>query len=467
MKIPADNFKGKQKEGFDFYDSGIILGTKSSKEKNSNEKKDIIEVEEPKIELEGKGNVNIPNPEIKEGNIEANINQPVPKVDIKDEKDFCLTGIIVGSKEKDPNILKLNKEDNSKLNQGGEKVDINVENPSKKKTINIDSNLNLYAIKPEIDNAQDLKSPKTKNEEGKKLEVNNYTNAPPVDNNLDNKLNINGNINLPNIEVNNDPKGVNIPNQNMEIPSGKEDIKVNISDNINENNQKIEVKYHSNIPEINATGTDAKTKTPMKLPESINQNDVKPFDINIQKPSLEINKKEENKENIDQNFKLSGIIYGTKDPKYNKNNNNPSENKSDLNIKGPQLDINGNIIKSSNEPKLEINGSKENEINLNIQKNESNNKEIESNQYFKMSGIILADKGKVNIKKEENIKESENGLKGKKIILPTVSVKNENFVSSKVDEGENLKEINVNIDNLKSANVGINGQKLGERVDNN
>ena len=312
---------------------------------------------------------------------------------------------------------------------------------------------------PEIDNAQDLKSPRIINEEEKKIEGINYTNAPINDINQDNKININANINYPNLEVNNDPKGVNIPNPNIELNSGKVDIKGNIPDNINENDQKIGVKYNSNIPEINITGTDAKTKTPMKLPDSINQNDVKPFDINIQKPSVEINPKEENKENIAQNFKLSGIILGTKDPKYNKQNEKPSENKSDLNIKGPQLDFNGNIIKNSNEPKLEIKGSKENEINLNIKNNEPNNKEGESSQFFKMSGIILADRGKT--------KESENALKGKKIVLPTVTVKNENFVSSKVDEGGNLNEINVNMDNLKSAYVGINGQKLGERVDNN
>ena len=167
----------------------------------------------------------------------------------------------------------------------------------------------------------------------------------------------------------------------------------------------------------------------MKLPGSINQNDVKPFDINIPKSNIEINNKGDNKENIDQNFKISGIILGTKDPKNNKNNAILSQNKSDLNIKGPQLDFNGNIIKSSNEPKLELKGSKENEINLNIQKNESNKKESESKQYFKISGIIQADKGK--------IKESENANKAKKISLPTVSIKNENFVSSKVDEGEN------------------------------
>ena len=465
LKIQVENSKGKQKEGFNFYDSGIIIGTKNLKEKDSNEKKDIIEIKEPKIELERKENVNIPNPEIKGGNIEANIDQPNPNVDIKLEsnqkqgKDFCLTGVIVGTKENNPKILKFNEEDKSKINQKVDKVDINVENPSVKKTLNFDTNLNLYAIKPEIDNAQDLKSPRIINEEEKKIEGINYTNAPINDINQDNKININANINYPNLEVNNDPKGVNIPNPNIELNSGKVDIKGNIPDNINENDQKIGVKYNSNIPEINITGTDAKTKTPMKLPDSINQNDVKPFDINIQKPSVEINPKEENKENIAQNFKLSGIILGTKDPKYNKQNEKPSENKSDLNIKGPQLDFNGNIIKNSNEPKLEIKGSKENEINLNIKNNEPNNKEGESSQFFKMSGIILADRGKT--------KESENALKGKKIVLPTVTVKNENFVSSKVDEGGNLNEINVNMDNLKSAYVGINGQKLGERVDNN
>ena len=461
MKIQIDNNKEKQKD--EFYVSGIIVGTKSIKEKESNEKKDIIEIKEPKIELEGKGNLNVPNPEIKEGNIEAKLNQPNPKVDIKVDKkgkDFCLTGVILGTKKKDPKILKLNVEDKSKIIQKDDKiVDIQVENPSIKKEINVDTNLNLKTIKPEIKIDKDLKSPIIINEEEKKIEGNNYTNAPATDINLDNKLNINGNINLPNIEVNGDPKGVSIPNQNIDIPSGQVDIKANVSDNINENNQKIGIKYNSNIPEINATGTEANSKTPMKLPGSINQNDVKPFDINIPKPNIEINNKGDNKENIDQNFKISGIILGTKDPKNNKNNAILSQNKSDLNIKGPQLDFNGNIIKSSNEPKLELKGSKENEINLNIQKNESNKKESESKQYFKISGIIQADKGK--------IKESENAIKAKKISLPTVSIKNENFVTSKVDEGENLNEINVNMNNLKSANVGINGQKTGERVDNN
>ena len=59
----------------------------------------------------------------------------------------------------------------------------------------------------------------------------------------------------------------------------------------------------------------------------------------------------------------------------------------------------------------------------------------------------------------------EKGVKGNKKILPTVGIKSDNFVSSKVDEGGNLNEININFDNLKSANVGVNGQKNGNRID--
>ena len=65
-----------------------------------------------------------------------------------------------------------------------------------------------------------------------------------------------------------------------------------------------------------------------------------------------------------------------------------------------------------------------------------------------------------------NLKISEIGQKGKKINLPSVGIQNNNFVSSKVDEGGNLNEINIDMDNLKTANVGINGQKNGIRTDN-
>ena len=110
MKIQVENSKGKQKEGFNYYDSGIIIGTKNLKEKDSNEKKNIIEIKEPKIELEGKGNVNIPNPEIKGGNIEENINQPNPNADIKLESnpEFTSSVLIAYARA----CYRLNKEGN-------------------------------------------------------------------------------------------------------------------------------------------------------------------------------------------------------------------------------------------------------------------------------------------------------------------------------------------------------------------
>ena len=81
--------------------------------------------------------------------------------------------------------------------------------------------------------------------------------------------------------------------------------------------------------------------------------------------------------------------------------------------------------------------------------------------------IILNLENNNEIKVESNLKISENASKGKKITLPSVGVKNDNFVSSRVDEGKNSNEINLDIVNMKSTNVGINGQKTGERVGDN
>ena len=468
-KIEIENFKGKEKEGFNFYVSGIIQGTKQLKAKT-----DVEKNEEPKIKVEG--NVNVPNPEIKEGNIEANENPSIPKVDVKieskddkKEKGFCISGVIVGTKEKDPKILKLGPNGNieSKNPQLNKNVEIKGDGPN---TMNQESNAeaNINVIKPGNDIPEDLKNPNLNIGE---LKIDgNYARAPPFYADQKNKININNKLNYPSFDEskNFQIEGVQIPN--AEIPSAKVDINVNVPENTNENNEKLNAKFNSNIPELVITGTDAKTKTPIKLPDSTNQNDIKPFEINAPKPNVDISIKEENKDSDNKNFKLSGIIGGIKDQNNNKKNNIPSENKSDLIIKGPKLDFNGNIIQSNNEENKEI------------KNNESNKKEGESKQYFIISGIIPADKTKIksNNKEEiklggnldinmnlgENKKESENEIKGKKIVLPTVSVKNENFVSSKVDEGEKLNEINVNTDNLKSANVGINGQKMGERTDN-
>ena len=461
-KNEGENYIGKGKEGANFIERGIIKGTKKLKANL-----DQQQIKEPKIKVEG--NVNVPNPQLKEGNIEGNIKPPIPKVNIKvdskddkKEKGFCISGIIVGTKETNPKILKSNVKKNIP------NVNIENENPKLIKNIGINENAPYKIPNPNVIISnnhipEDLINPKL-NSEQMKLD-DNYTRAPPC------YVNINNKVNYPNFEENKNPPIESVAKKNVELPLGKLDINCNIQENINEDKKELNTKFKSNIPELNMTGTDAKTKTPMKLPESTNENNIPPFDINIQKPNVEVNIKEpENKKISDKNFQLYGIIIGTKDPKYNKKNNMVSENKPELIVKEPKLDFNGNIQKKNNEE------NKEN------RKDELNKKEGESKQYFKISGIIPADRQKrqknkndeiklggnfnINVNLEENKKGSENELKGKKIVLPAVSIKKENFISSKVDEGERLNEINVNTDNLKSANVGINGQKIGERIDN-
>ena len=56
------------------------------------------------------------------------------------------------------------------------------------------------------------------------------------------------------------------------------------------------------------------------------------------------------------------------------------------------------------------------------------------------------------------------GLKKKGKGLPMVGIKYNNFEQSKVDVGGQFDTNNVNIDNLRSANIGIGGQKQGERI---
>ena len=48
--------------------------------------------------------------------------------------------------------------------------------------------------------------------------------------------------------------------------------------------------------------------------------------------------------------------------------------------------------------------------------------------------------------------------------LPMVGIKTSNFQSSKIDVAGKLDVDNIDVNNMKSANVGVNGVKLGERI---
>ena len=48
--------------------------------------------------------------------------------------------------------------------------------------------------------------------------------------------------------------------------------------------------------------------------------------------------------------------------------------------------------------------------------------------------------------------------------LPLVGIKTSNFEPSKIDVAGKFDVGNVDIENLQTANVGINGQKIGDRI---
>ena len=282
--VLIEDYISKPKEGYLWYNSGIILGNNKSEIKDSDKKIEgnvninDKENKEQKIGLDGKieGNVEVKN--------SIDINKEIPKAELKaqpkndnKDKEFILTGVIVGSKEKDPKILKFksknnNQEVNIDIPRINPEAEINVNN-SNKININLDSNIN--EIKPDVN----IKSSQLKGPTISKNELNLQEN--PSNLNIDNKVNINFDSNIPNAELNKNQEGVSIQMPNVEFPSTKVELKGNIEDNLNEKEQKIDAKFNSNIPEINVSGTDAKTKTPLRLPGSLNEQDVKPFDINI------------------------------------------------------------------------------------------------------------------------------------------------------------------------------------------
>ena len=496
----------EKKEESNFCETGIILGDKNAKKlknKKEEEQKPNTENKNQKNEVEGNINIEVNNNKEKNDEDKKEEKREEPKKEEKEKEEVIICGMILGSEEKDEKIIKyynnkykdnknedINKDKENKENKEN-KIELK-ENVENKK----DNNENNINVNPEINievGSNKLKGPTVSKEE---MVLNgNHSIIPSTE--IKNDINLSNNEQ--NNNNNNNPSKVEaqIPYPNLSIVPANAEIKGNVS--VNREKEK-KTNNNSNTPEIVVTDMN----TPIRLPGSTNENMVKPFDINVnnnqnveikeakvEEPKVDVNKKEEKKEEII----FTGLIIGTNDPKYDKNKKEKKEekqegNKTVDNIKAPKFDMNGNIVG--------------NDININNNKKENN-----EGDYFLISGVILAEKDKDKKDKDKNKKESnepngnninveikenneennkggnaqinledikiitqkddsnknENGIIGKKNVLPGVGVKNDNFVVSKAGEGENIDEININVDNLKSVSVGINGQKTGNRVD--
>ena len=125
---------------------------------------------------------------------------------------------------------------------------------------------------------------------------------------------------------------------------------------------------------------------------------------------------------------------------------------NNLEIGGGEIDGGLNLSKNNNENKFGI--------NVNI---DGGNKGIDIDTNFNELKISSQED-----KNKENKNSLNNGVSIKRNFntkLPMVGIKDKTFKSSKIAEAGRFDGDNINIDITKTANVGINGQKIGDRIE--
>ena len=175
-------------------------------------------------------------------------------------------------------------------------------------------------------------------------------------------------------------------------------------------------KFHG-IVNDNNYGTNGSIKGQRALYSNYSNND-KNADVNLKMPKIHANNMGITGENY---IELGGDINL---------NNNPAQFRYDYNDNN-QYGINLNVD----------GGIKTEDINVGMNLGPENN----DNKIFKNTGNIG-----ISMKKKGN--------------LPSVNPKSKEFHASKIDEAGHFDVDNVNIDNLKTANVGVSGQKVGDRI---
>ena len=218
----------------------------------------------------------------------------------------------------------------------------------------------------------------------------------------------------------------------------------------------------------------------IKLPEK---------NIDIQSPKIEINPGEINMENnlnlqheennikFDKNVNLDGINIKMNNKLEDIDNINiKTEKEKDeniINIKMPKIEINNDTSLNNKLPNIEIEQPKlESNINLKnrgpttlrfepiLEEDNKININISNKNNISKSGSLSIEESNSRV-----ISGSERGnFKRKNKGLPTVGNKSNNFTTSKIDVAGKLDVNNIDVNNMKSANVGINGVKIGERI---
>ena len=263
------------------------------------------------------------------------------------------------------------------------------------------------------------------------------------------------NLNVPKISIN----GPSINNMNDFVLSGvipsknDKNREIIIDSNINANgdintklNAKNKLNFHGNLNDM------GKIKGSRKFKGTIMNNEI---DYNLK---------------VSQNkMKISGNNFQAEP--FNINSNIPND--LNLEVKNPIVKLQYPNLEFNTDNKMDIKGSNNLQIGggeigggINLSKNNDENKfgvniNLDTN-FNELKNSLQEDKNK------ENKNSLNNGVSIRKNFnakLPMVGPKDNNFVSSKIAEVGKFDGGNINIDISKTANVGINGQKVGDRIE--
>ena len=470
IKIPDYNIEGtihgtqmskKKLPGKDFNYSGIIRGQKISPPKIQNSINTNINMNNPTQKIEIKSpNINMPSTKIdpKDININENINinANLPQVEVskpniniqnpESKLDYDMNGTLLGTQK--PNI-KLNVNTNNQTN----KPDFFISGliPSsvkgKDKNIKIDYNGNRPDVL--VQNNNNLKG------------------ANPT------KKSFHGNLNDPFYEDTQEIKGsrrgvINPQIDNLDIPRIS---KNSLNGSRIQNDINLQEPYNLNSqiilqppPKMNNNDINLVLPHMQIQPENSDLNNIQ-----IQRSSNEYyppeieNNKNENKfmtnNNVDNNIKDNHL-----DNNLNNDNNNINNN-NNINFDMPKVDVEINNNFEPNVPKIDLysqpkNNNNEVQTKLNTHKlTDLRFKPIEEN-YMGMND---------NNTKNDNIgsvvsgSHRTNSIKKNKE-LPLVGKKTNDFKSSKIEKVGKLYTNDIDVNNMKSANVGVNGVKIGDRI---
>ena len=451
-----------------------------------------VNIKEPKIDMPS-GNINFKGPKLKS-----------PNINLKGSSDYNLVGNIPGINVKGPNFKGVNYELSGNIpgiNSKNKDYSISGVIPSYT-TINPNLEIKNYKItQPNIkystiDADANIKTSFNPN---LKASVNSNRRISPG------KKNFHGGLNDPNYLEYSDIKGsrralFSSQIDDVELSKKIDKNKFNVSGNkiIDEQDVILQDPFNINNQILLQNQNPGNRKSihlvvsqlQIQPEQQFNQVIPPKANIDLKPPEIEINKKDLN---LNNNLDIKGGDIEIKAENDNNLGNlgniniklNDKEHEG-MNIKIPNIEIKNDINLKQDIPKVDI----KNDINLkenipsieieepqlkgkiNLKKKEPTNlrfrpiKEDEDDKY----GININinnkkdDENSSNSKEEKAMNSEKLNSVRKKKGLPMVGIKNNNFKSSKIEVGGKLDVNNIDVDNLKTANVGVNGMKLGERI---